>query len=125
MRTRAIAAFLVIACCCAGRCLGAGCLLLQELLAGLKRGVSSAAGWLAAAEMLLEKHQQLQQQSPSSPQSAALTSTAQAALDAAKEGLKYVAHRDFLGKEHMEQVSCTPRAWGGMFWRGAGFWLLL
>ena len=83
---------------------------LQELLAGLKRGVSSASGWLAAAELLLDQHrEQLLLQAREGrgvtvAGGAAAAATAQSALDAAKEGLRYVAQRDFLGMESVEQV---------------------
>ncbi|GAX80151.1 hypothetical protein CEUSTIGMA_g7589.t1 [Chlamydomonas eustigma] len=80
-------------------------LMIRELLAGLKRGVPSAAGWLAAAEMLLEQAEVQQrglQQDTVSPQE--YQATCKAALEAAKEGLRYIAHRDFLGKEHMEEA---------------------
>lgn len=86
----------------------------QELLAGLKRGVASASGWLAAADLLLEQHQELTNQQLREGGSAmanggAAAAVAKAALDAAKEGLRYVAHRDFLGKEHMEQAGLLLR----------------
>lgn len=84
--------------------------MLRELLAGMKRGVPSAAGWLAAADLLLEQHQELKrQQIKEATPAAVITATAQAALDAAREGLRYVAHRDFLGKEHMEQAGLLLR----------------
>jgi hypothetical protein len=38
--------------------------------------------------------------------------TCKAALEAAKEGLRYIAHRDFLGKEHMEEVRSAWRKQG-------------
>jgi hypothetical protein len=68
--------------------------LSQELLAGLKRGVASLAGWLAASDLLLEQHEeQAQQRKREGVKDPAGLHTAQAAVDAAKEGLRAVAHR--------------------------------
>ena len=87
--------------------------------------MSSASGWLAAAELLLDQHrEQLLQQAREGrgitvAGGAAAAATAQSALDAAKEGLRYVAQRDFLGMESVEQVrgggggDLCRRGWGG------------
>lgn len=52
-------------------------------MGGLRRGAAGSAGWVALSQLLLED------------------GAAQAALDAAKQGLRYVAQREHLGKECM------------------------
>ncbi|GIM10969.1 hypothetical protein Vretimale_14543, partial [Volvox reticuliferus] len=65
------------------------------LLSALSRGGRAVSGWLAACELLLEE------------------GAAEAALDAAKEGLKYVAHRDLVGKERLAGAGLLLRLLAG------------
>ncbi|GIL65159.1 hypothetical protein Vafri_18951, partial [Volvox africanus] len=65
------------------------------LLSALSRGARAVSGWLAACELLLEE------------------GAAKAALDAAKEGLKYVAHRDLMGKERLAGAGLLLRLLAG------------
>ncbi|MEW5298865.1 MAG: hypothetical protein WDW36_001941 [Sanguina aurantia] len=77
----------------------------QELLCGLQLGAPCVAGWLAVADLLLEERRP------------------EAALEAAKQasvwrplgfgGLKYVAHRDVLGKERMVGAGLLLRLLAG------------
>lgn len=70
--------------------------------------------------LVLQPCLQRQQLVDGAPASATPAADAQASLDAAKECLKFVAHRDFLAKEHIEQV----RTWVGAEHKqvGTGRW---
>eukprot|EP00955_Chlamydomonas_euryale_P000901 10505-Chlamydomonas_euryale.AAC.2 len=116
--------------------------VIHALLAGLKRGVESVAGWVAAADMLLESHEQaaasarrhgvgLQAAAASGALAAyavggeldgelgAAVGSAQAAVDAARQGLCVLARRALLGHESMEQARARRRR-GGADRGGAG-----
>ncbi|EFJ47709.1 hypothetical protein VOLCADRAFT_91745 [Volvox carteri f. nagariensis] len=66
------------------------------LLSALCRGARGVSGWLAGCELLLEE------------------GAAEAALDASKEGLKYVAHRDLVGKERLAGAALLLRLLAGL-----------
>ncbi|KAG2492147.1 hypothetical protein HYH03_009638 [Edaphochlamys debaryana] len=65
------------------------------LLSCLSRGARGVSGWLAACEALLQE------------------GAPEAALDAAKEGLKYVAHREVVGKERLAGAGLLLRLLAG------------
>ncbi|GFR41638.1 hypothetical protein Agub_g2368, partial [Astrephomene gubernaculifera] len=69
--------------------------ITKLLLSALSHGARGVSGWLAACELLLQE------------------GTVEAALDAAKEGLKYVAHRDLVGKERLSGAGLLLRLLAG------------
>ncbi|KAG1666570.1 hypothetical protein FOA52_000537 [Chlamydomonas sp. UWO 241] len=93
--------------------------VIRELMAGLKRGVPSIAGWVCAADMLLEAHEEavaearrqgvVLRSGVGGGGGAPRTGSAQAAVDAAREGLRVLAQRDLVGHESMEQAGLLLR----------------